>query len=296
MKFGHRACAAAVSAVVLFGFGISMAGAENQGASGGISMYKDPAKSLLRQILCGSSIAERVLLKSGQYRLVWSDEFESGAVDETVWSFEEGYKRNNELQYYTKDNAWMEDGCLVLEARKESKFPGFAYTSASLTTRHKKSFHQGVVAVRAKLPRGQGLLPAFWTMGDQNYWPSGGEIDVFEMVGGAGRENTCHGTIHWGEYQGTSYSESGKTTLLSGTLSDEFHVYAAEWTDTEIIWFLDGQEYYRTQLTEENKKYFTEPHRVLLSLAVGGDWPGAPDETTVFPQRYVIDWVRVYQK
>lgn len=136
-------------------------------------MYKDPAKSLLRQFLCGSSIAERVLLKSGQYRLVWSDEFETGAVDETVWSFEEGYKRNNELQYYTKDNAWMEDGCLVLEARKESKFPGFAYTSASLTTRHKKSFHQGVFAVRAKLPEGQGLLPAFWTMGDQNYWPSG---------------------------------------------------------------------------------------------------------------------------
>ena len=91
-------------------------------------------------------------------------------------------------------------------------------------------------------------------------------------------------------------SGSGKTTLLSGTLSDEFHVYAAEWTDAEIIWFLDGREYYRTQLTEDNKKYFTEPHRVLLSLAVGGDWPGAPDETTVFPQRYVIDWVRVYQK
>lgn len=297
MNIKKRACAVFILAAAFMGLCFTAAGLESQDPAVGISMYKDAKHSLKQQrFFSGLSLAERVLLKQAQYKLVWCDEFDEDRINEAVWSFEEGYQRNNELQYYTKDNAWLEDGCLVIEARRENRFPGFSYTSSSLTTQHKKTFHQGLFVARAKMPEGQGLLPAFWTIGDQNFWPSGGEIDVVEMVGGAGRESTCHGTIHWGEYQGKAYSESGNISLSGGKLSDGFHEYAAEWTDTEIIWYFDGQEYYRAELNEKNKQYFTDAHRVILNLAVGGDWPGAPDETTVFPQRYVIDWVRVYQK
>lgn len=232
--------------------------------------------------------------------LVWSDEFNySGLPDPTFWNMETGGSGwgNNEWQYYTDrtENAMVDGGVLTITAREEA-YGGRDYTSARITTQNKFDFQYGRIEARIKLPYGQGIWPAFWMLG-ANFnsvgWPSCGEIDIMEMIGGSGRENTCHATCHWdnnGDH--ASYGES--YTLSSGTFADDFHVFSVEWDSQSIKGLVDGIQYYEISITSAGLSEFRESFFVILNVAVGGNWPGYPDATTEFPQTMEIDYVRVY--
>lgn len=234
------------------------------------------------------------------YSLVWEENFDGPSLDAASWSYEEqAWPYNAELEYYTArtENSYFEDGKLVIQALKEN-YGGREYTSARIKTENKKTFTYGKIEARIKMPYGKGIWPAFWTLGDNISsvsWPMCGEIDIVEMVGGAGKDNVVHGALHWND--GGHRSTEGQYTLASGILADDYHIYAVEWTASYIKWFFDGIEFKSynitgTALSEE----FHHPHHILLNLAVGGTWPGSPDTTTVFPQRMYIDWVKIWQR
>lgn len=232
--------------------------------------------------------------------LVWRDEFNGTELDPKFWNFEEGNGNegwgNRELQYYRKENTKVSNGYLTITAKKES-FGGKEYTSSRLTTEEKKDFLYGRIDFRAKLPKGQGIWPAFWALGANirtTPWPFSGEIDIMEMVGGGpGKDNTVHGTVHY-EDGGHKYI-GGSTTLTSGDFYDKFHVFSLVWTETSLKWYVDNVEFYAFDTTGANKDEFRRSYFLLINLAVGGNWPGAPDASTVFPQKYVVDYVRVFQ-
>lgn len=232
--------------------------------------------------------------------LVWQDEFNGTALDTKFWTFEEGNGHegwgNWELQYYRPENTRVHNGYLTITAKKES-FGGREYTSSRIKTQGKKDFLYGRIEMRAKLPKGQGIWPAFWALGSNITtvnWPFSGEIDIMEMVGGGpGKDNTLHGTVHY-EDGGHKYI-GGSTTLKSGDFYDKFHVFSIVWTPSAIKWYLDNEEFYTFDTTGANKDEFRKPYFLLLNLAVGGNWPGAPNTSTVFPQKYIIDYVRVFQ-
>lgn len=238
-----------------------------------------------------------------EWQLVWQDEFDSGAIDDSKWSFEVNGKGggNNELQYYTDfpENAFIEDGVLVIQALEET-YLGHNYTSARMRTLGKGDWTYGRFEVRAKLPEGQGLWPAVWMLPTEwryGGWPTSGEIDIMELVGH--EPATVHGTIHYGSLGDHTYT--GKPyTLTDGIFADDFHIFALEWEETAMRWYVDG-ELYQTQTVWHTKNYdypapFDQPFHIILNVAVGGNWPGSPDETTEFPQRMEVDYVRVYEK
>ena len=237
------------------------------------------------------------------WKLVWSDEF-SGAdgtpPDPAKWNYDIGGGGwgNNELQYYTdrRDNSRIEGGNLVIEARAET-FGGRNYTSARLLTRHKASWTYGRIEARIRIPRGRGIWPAFWMLGTNIGsvgWPACGEIDIMENIGSV--PERLHGTIHGPGYSAAN-GVSGSVSLPDGALADDFHIYAIEWEQDRIRWFLDGVPYFTVtpaSLPNGAAWVFDQPQFLLLNVAVGGNWPGSPDATTVFPQRMTVDYVRVY--
>ncbi len=217
----------------------------------------------------------------------WTNDFGAGG-----WG-------NSELQYYTArtNNVRIESGHLVIEARKEN-FAGASYTSARLKTQGKVSWTYGRIEARLKVPRGLGLWPAFWMLGT-NFpsagWPACGEIDIMENIG---REPArVHGTVHGPGYSGNT-GIGGAWSLPGGVaFADDFHVFAIEWTTNLIKWFVDGAQYASVnpeRLPGGASWVFNRPQFLLLNVAVGGNWPGNPDATTVFPQRLLVDYVRVY--
>jgi len=237
------------------------------------------------------------------YQLIWADEFEQDAVDSTSWTFEIGTGGsgwgNNELQYYTArpENVRTQDGYLVITAKKE-QYNGSAYTSTRMITKNKKVFTFGRIDIRAKLPEGQGIWPAFWMLGnniDSVGWPASGEIDIMEMIGHL--PATVHGTLHWGADHTRHTSKGGSTQLPSGKLGDEFHVYSLIWKKDSLEVLLDNKAYFAATRNDiQPGPYpFNDPHFLLFNMAVGGNWPGSPDSTTVFPQHLVVDYVRVFQ-
>lgn len=233
--------------------------------------------------------------------LVWSDEFNETSLNDDFWTHENGTGANgwgnNELQYYKPENTSIIDGHLVITARKES-FGGSSYTSSRIITKDKKAFRYGRVDVRTVLPRGQGIWPAVWMLG-QNItsegWPKCGEIDIVEMIGGSGRENTIHGTVHW-DNGGSHASYGGSYTLSSGIFGDEFHVFSVVWTGTTITWFLDDVQYHVIDITPAGLSEFQNEFFLICNLAVGGNWPGNPNDATRFPQYLIIDYIRVFQE
>ncbi len=237
------------------------------------------------------------------YDLTWNDEFEGNNIKHENWSFETGTGcpncgwGNNELQYYRQENAWVGDGVLTIEAREE-KYQSSNYTSARLITRNLRSFKYGRIDIRALLPKGQGIWPALWMLGNNLSsvgWPQSGEIDIMEMVGGGGRENQIHGTIHWDEDGNHAQTGSGYT-LTSGTYADKYHVFSILWDESAIKWYIDDTEFYDASITSENMSEFHQEFFFIFNIAVGGNWPGNPDSQTVFPQRMKVDYVRVFQK
>lgn len=240
------------------------------------------------------------------YELVWSDEFNyEGLPDPGKWTHETGATGwgNNELQYYTDkrlENCRVEDGNLIIEARKES-YKGSSYTSARLISYpNGHSWKYGKIEARIKMPYGQGIWPAFWMLGNSIFegtsWPGCGEIDIIEMIGGGeGRDDVVHGTVHWADANNNHASYGGQTQLSEGIFADTFHVFSVEWTSNEIRWYLDGVKFHDIDITPPALSEFQEKFFLLLNLAVGGIWPGYPNSSTVFPQQMLVDYIRVYQ-
>jgi beta-glucanase (GH16 family) len=233
-------------------------------------------------------------------KLVWADEFDGTALNSDFWSFETGNGTNgwgnNELQFYRTQNTSIQDGHLVITAKKEP-FGGKEYTSSRIITKSKKEFRYGRVDIRAALPKGQGIWPALWMLGsnfDTVSWPACGEIDIMEMIGGGGRENTVYGTVHW-QNEGKNAKYEGKTTLSSGTFSDQFAVYSITWDATSIRWFVDNKQYHVIDTTPAELDEFRRNFFFIFNVAVGGNWPGSPNTTTTFPQHMIVDYVRVFQ-
>lgn len=234
------------------------------------------------------------------YTLVWHDEFD-GASLSPDWIYELGNGQwgwgNNELQYYRQENVEVADGILRITAKQEA-FGGFNYTSGRIKTQGKQSFMHGRIDIRAALPYGQGLWPALWMLGDNINsvsWPNCGEIDIMELVGGSGaKDRTVYGTIHWDD-NGSHASYGGDNALSSGTFADEFHVFSIIWDQNQIRWLRDDIQYHNADLSPAGLSEFQQNFFFVFNVAVGGNWPGSPDGSTVFPQTMYVDYVRVFQ-
>jgi beta-glucanase (GH16 family) len=233
--------------------------------------------------------------KEKPWKLVWSDEFNySGLPDTNNWYHEVGYIANNELQFYTPcriENSVVGDGNLMLIGRKE-KWEWADYTSARIVTDGKHSWTYGKVEARMKLPKGQGMWPAFWMLGDNIHqvgWPACGEIDIMEHINS---EDTLYGTLHW--YNEEHVQDGNQIPCTVG----DYHNYAIEWDSGSIKWFLDGKQYHQVDIADSvnSTSEFHKPFYIILNLAIGGSWPKDPDDTTQFPDTVFVDYVRVYQK
>ena len=266
-------------------------------------MQYHPFRVLLVLIL---SVIFTPLTSAQDWQLVWSDEFDGTAVDSTKWSFQIGDGcpelcgwGNNELQYYRAENASVSDGVLTITAQEEA-FMGKEYTSARMRTIGKGDFTYGRIEARAKMPEGQGMWPAFWMLPtEQLYggWAASGEIDVVEVLGH--EPEKAIGTIHYGGPAPANVFTGADYILEGATFADDFHVFAVEWHPGIIRWYVDDI-LYATQTdwfstAGEFPAPFNQDFHLLLNLAVGGNFPGNPDETTVLPQTYEIDYVRVFE-
>ncbi|MFG2587809.1 family 16 glycosylhydrolase [Streptomyces sp. NPDC048438] len=241
--------------------------------------------------------------------VAFADEFDGpagSAVDGGKWLTETGDNVNNhERQYYTAGNsnaALDGQGNLVITARKEN--PGnyqcwygtCEYTSSRLNTSGKFTATYGHVESRMKIPRGQGIWPAFWMLGadiGSVGWPNSGEIDIMENVGF--EPGTVHGTLHGPGYSGSGGIGAGYTLPGGAAFADDFHTFAVDWAPDSITWSVDGTVYQRRTPADLNGNawVFDKPFFLILNLAVGGYWPGDPDGSTSFPQQLVVDYVRV---
>jgi len=255
-------------------------------------------------------VAQEEVPKLEGYTLLWNDEFNGDSLNEDIWRYElhqPGWV-NAELQEYTDstNNIFVKDGRLIIKALKTQNNAGKDYfTSGKITTRGKQDFMYGKVVARAKVPAGQGLWPAFWMMPakDNVYgsWPVCGEIDIMEILGH--QTDTIHATIHYGE---PHEQQQGTYVLQEGTFSDSFHEFCVEWEPDEMRFYVDGNLYHTVNEWFCEKPYimaydypapFNQDFYVQLNLAVGGTWPGDPDESTDFDYaEFEVDYVRVYQK
>lgn len=232
--------------------------------------------------------------------LIWQDEFDGTELDLNFWTFEIGRGNsgwgNNELQFYQEENTYFRDGNLVIEAREL----GTTYTSSRIITKDKFDFTYGRVDIRAVLPEGQGIWPALWMLGDTISdigWPRCGEIDIMELVGGGIKDSEVHGTAHyWKDSENRHDFQGGVTRLSQGKYIDEFHVFSVIWDSTSIQWYDNDQLYYSFPTSDSDRvDEFNERFFFIFNVAVGGNWPGSPDQSTIFPQRMIVDYIRVFQ-
>lgn len=296
------------SAVVMAGM-TACEGNENVTPEGG-ETESATEKTVAEESLPTDVSEEEVEVPEG-FHLVWHDEFNGTELNEDDWNREEhpvGWV-NNELQEYvpSADYAYVKDGELIIQPTKiEDENGNVSYVSGRVNTQNKHDIKYGYVEARIKFPQGKGYLPAFWMMPqDEDYygqWPKCGEIDIAEVLGNS--TNTNYGTIHYGE---PHFQNQGIYTLASGDFANEYHVFAIEWEPGLIKWFVDGEQYFETNdwfskwPDEEEKPYpapFDQPFHVILNVAVGGDWPGDPDETTPFDEKGAmkVDYVRMFQR
>jgi len=268
-------------------------------------------KNNVRHVFCLSAmlIGMLVCFSTGRawgqappgYRLIWSDEFNGATIDPANWGFDIGGSGwgNNELQYYTNrpENAFLNNGNLVIEARKES-YGNNEYTSARLLTKGKRDFLFGRIDIRAKLPKGQGVWPALWSLGkniDQVSWPACGEMDIMELLGH--EPNKMYSTVHWAPPGGGSTNLPANYVLPSGDFTDDFHVFSMVWERDIIKFYVDDNLVTTVTRANITGNYpFNGPFFLIFNVAVGGNWPGNPNETTTFPQRMYVDYVRVFQQ
>ena len=247
-------------------------------------------------------------MEGEDWNLVWSDEFDGEQLDEEKWTYDIGNWGwgNNELQYYTErdtDNARLENGNLIIEARKNDD--GQKWTSARLTTRGKVCFLYGKIEMRAKVPREKGCWAAGWTLGDKYVdelsWPYCGEIDILESVGFEVNDETGDGIAHASAHTRAHYFKDNNhitSTKKVANMAGEFHTYSIEWTPKELRAYVDGEHYYTYDKNANEREWpFNEPQTILVNLAMGGGWGGAQGmNEEVTSQKYILDYVRVYEK
>jgi len=235
-------------------------------------------------------------------RKVWSDEFDGQTLDAKYWTNDVGNGcpnlcqwGNQELQLYGVQSDVMEvnNGKLTIRAINDNG----TYRSARIKTKDKVELTYGRIDIRAKLPRGKGIWPALWALGsniDTNPWPGCGEIDLMELIGS--QPSTVHGTVHYQDFASKAYRTSGGSTQLNGEeFSQKFHVFTTIWDRNRIEWYLDNKLYNTFSYPNETGNTFRLPYYFLMNVAVGGRWPGSPDNTTVFPQEMIVDYIRVFQ-
>lgn len=246
------------------------------------------------------------------FTLVWSDEFngaDGSAPDPSKWIYDTGGKGwgNNELECYTNrtQNAQIKSGNLVITAQKEnincSDGVASNYTSARLKTQGLFSQAYGRFEARIKIPAGQGMWPAFWMLGNNISsvgWPTCGEIDIMENIGK--EPATVHGSLHGPSTMGPTSDATAAFSLPAGqNFADDFHLYAVEWEPGTVRFYVDSNLYAAftsSQWPAGGTWAFDHPFFIILNVAVGGNWPGSPDNTTQFPQQMLVDYVRVYTK
>jgi beta-glucanase (GH16 family) len=237
------------------------------------------------------------------WKLVWEDNFEKdGLPNPEIWRYEVGYIRNKEVQYYTanrSENARVENGNLIIEARKDN-WDGKEITSASLNTYGNKSMLYGRIEVRAKLPTGLGTWPAIWMLGNSinegSNWPACGEIDIMENVGF--NPDVVHANVHTKAYNHSIGTGKGDKLVVEKPYND-FHVYAMEWSENKMEFFIDDKSYfiYENENAGSATWPFDKPHFLILNLAIGGSWGGQQGiDNSIFPQKYYIDYVKVYKE
>jgi len=234
------------------------------------------------------------------FDLAWSDEFSGAELNANYWNYDLGGGGwgNNEWQDYRVDNAGVSDGYLAITAKQESSG---SYTSSRIKTQGLIDFTYGRVDIRAKLPRGQGIWPALWALGtnfNEVGWPNSGEIDIMEMIGGGGREDTVHGTVHWNaDLSATPYAHAYIGGEFTGEdFSAGFNVFSIIRTAYQIQWYVNNIPYYQFTIDDSAPlAAFRKPFFLIFNIAVGGNWPGYPDATTTFPQKMLVDYVRIFE-
>jgi len=269
----------------------------------------------MRNLLIATLLLLPTAASAQDYRLVWSDEFDGvGAPDSTKWTYERGFVRNEEHQWYQPENARMAGGTLTIEAKRETKpnptyeagsanwrrgRQNIEYTSTSMTTRGLHTWQYGRFEMRARIDTRPGMWPAFWTLGASGGWPAGGEIDIMEYYRGMILANAAWAA----DDRGTAAWDDSKTPLadLGGAeWARWYHVWRMDWDEREIRFYVDERLLNSVDLTRttngdgSGRNPLRQPHHIILNLAVGGTQGGDPSGTQ-FPARYEIDWVRVYQ-
>lgn len=231
-------------------------------------------------------------------KLVWEENFNGKTLDSTVWNYELGNGcpnicgwGNNESQIYTKNNHKVEDGMLTITAA----YDGTQYTSTRITTKDKKEFQYGKMEVRAKLPQGKGLWPAFWMLGSnisQVGWPKSGEIDILEYIGK--EPGQVFTSLHTQDSHGNTINT--KKTKIEG-IEEGFHLYAIDWNKDQIAFYVDNHLVYtfKPEVKNENTWPYNQPFYFLINMAIGGNFGGPDIDNSVFPQEFSIDYIKVYQ-
>ena len=253
---------------------------------------------MIKQLLIGL-IGFSVLVSCQNHQeLIFEEQFEGTELDESIWNYELGDGcpnlcgwGNNERQIYTKENVSIRDGNLVITATKDSTL----YQSGRITTAKKMEFQYGTIEVRAKLATGQGVWPAIWMLGNDISsvgWPASGEIDIMEYVGK--NPHTIHHTLHTPD----SYGNSVNTKVLTiEDIENGFHVYKCKWTEESISFYIDGNLTYTFSPEIKNEKTwpFDKPFYVLLNMAIGGNFGGPEVDDSIFPQEFLVDYVKIYK-
>ncbi len=312
-KFMTKTMAAVLSAAMLCS-AVTACGKDSgtaDGSEAGTDTQAEAATEALSTDTSATDVSEDQVEIPEGYNLVWHDEFNGTELNEADWNREEheaGWV-NNELQEYipSADYAFVKDGELVIQPVKTEDGDGkVSYASGRVNTQNKHDIKYGWIEARIKFPQGKGFLPAFWMMpqDEEHYgqWPKCGEIDIAEVLGDS--INTNYGTVHYGEPHNQN---QGSVTLTDSDFANDYHTFAIEWEPGLIKWFVDGEQYFETndwftkRPDAEEEPYpapFDQPFHVILNVAVGGDWPGDPDETTVFDDRAAmkVDYVRMFQK
>ncbi|WP_281763351.1 glycoside hydrolase family 16 protein [Neptunitalea lumnitzerae] len=253
-------------------------------------------KKCLCIIICVFSLS--AFSQKTDKKLIWEEDFSGETLNEKVWNFELGDGcpnicgwGNNERQLYTKNNHELKDGMLVITAKKEDTL----YTSTRITTLGKKEFMYGYIEARAKLPVGQGIWPAFWMLGSniaEKGWPLCGEIDILEYVGK--EPHKVFTSLHTQDSHGETINTK-KTTFEN--IEEGFHTYAIDWTKEKIAFYVDDRLVYTFQPEEKTEAVypFNQPFYFIINMAIGGNFGGPAVDDTIFPQTYMVDYVRVYQ-
>lgn len=261
----------------------------------------------MKTLVCLSFLAIPCFCLNAQCpKLIWSDEFNGTELNQNFWTYQIGdgcdinlcQWGNNELQWYTnsKDNLEVSNGTLKIKALKQS-INNRNYTSARIRTLNKVDIKYGRIEARMKMPVGRGIWPAFWMMPTENVygsWPQSGELDIMEYLGH--EPNKVHGTLHFGRPAPNNSSTTSSFVKSLSKLQDDFHDYTIEWKENEIKWFVDGYLYSTKNPLDlnGNRWPFDQKFHFILNMAVGGNWPGNPNSSTVFPQTFEVDYIRVY--